>query len=204
MITTILSTFGAHCKSEFFGLPSWNKYLEVTHDSAGGCTVVDFGLSDIWLIAAAILEVLIRVAGLISVIYVMWGGFRYLTSQGDPQKTNSARSTIIYALVGLGVTIVASTTVSFIFNQLFTGSGDTGLGNATPGNQIELILNIAYGIAGGIAALMVVIGSFKYVTSAGDPQKASSALNTIIYALVGLVVVIFATLITGFVVTSAT
>ena len=194
-ISSLLSVFAMDCKTDFLGiLPPWNKYLE--HDDA--CNIRGFELADVWLIAAAVLEMLIIVGGVVAVIFVIWGGFRCLTSQGNPDATKSARRTIIYALTGLAVTIVASTTVSFILGEFIGTTNDqTGLPNPVPGNPIETILNVVYGIAGAVAALMVVIGAFQYVTSTGDPQKASGALSTIIYALVGLVVVVFATILTG-------
>lgn len=55
-------------------------------------------------------------------------------------------------------------------------------------------------IIGAIAVLMIIYGGFKYVTSAGDSTALSSAKNTILYAVVGLVVAIAAYAIASFVV----
>ena len=46
---------------------------------------------------------------------------------------------------------------------------------------------------------MIIIGGFAYVTSAGEPQKLKGAKDTILYALIGLAVAIFAQLIISFV-----
>lgn len=201
MIGRSVQLFADHCQpSTFFGLPRWDKYLLVDHDVSGGCSVMGFQLDDIWLIAAAILEILLRVASIAAIIYIVWGGFRYLTSQGDPGKVNTARTTIVHSLAGLAVTIIASATVAFIFRQIGLTAGSGGLGElAATSDRIKVILNVAYGAAGATAALYIVIGGFRYTISNGDPQKASTALNTIIYAVVGLIIVIFATVITGFI-----
>jgi hypothetical protein len=62
-----------------------------------------------------------------------------------------------------------------------------------PGNvSIQPILNIVFGIAGSVSLLMVVIGGFRYIISNGDPSGTSQAKDTIIYAIVGLVIVILA------------
>ncbi len=201
-LLNITSLFAKNCKQGLFGFEPWTKYLELDPTT---CSIKNgFEAGQVWLIAAAVLEMMLRAAGLASAVFVMWGGFKYLTSQGNSENTRAARRTIIYSLVGVAVTIIASTVVSFVLNELI-GSvyEDTGLpATEATSNQIEKIFSIAYAIAGGIAALMVVIGSFNYVVSAGDPQKTSTALNTIIYALVGLVIIVFANVITGFVIGS--
>lgn len=65
--------------------------------------------------------------------------------------------------------------------------------------QIQSFLQIVLTIAGAVAILMVVIGGFQYVISSGDPQKTARAKDTILYALVGLAVAVFAQAIVTFV-----
>lgn len=59
-------------------------------------------------------------------------------------------------------------------------------------HQITTILNIALSIVGALALLMISISGFRYVTSAGDEQKAAKAKAGLTYALVGLVVAVSA------------
>ncbi len=63
------------------------------------------------------LNVLSIVAGVAGVIMLVLGGAKYITSQGDPSSANSARNTIIYAIVGLVIVAVAQTIVFFAINQ---------------------------------------------------------------------------------------
>ncbi len=65
--------------------------------------------------------------------------------------------------------------------------------------QIQNLLNIVFVITGAIAVMMVVIGGIKYASSQGDPGAISKAKGTIIYALVGLALSIFAVTIVSFV-----
>ena len=51
---------------------------------------------------------------------------------------------------------------------------------------------------------MIIIGGFRYIISSGDSGQITSAKNTILYAIVGLVIVLFAQLIVRFVIGSAT
>ena len=66
-------------------------------------------------------------------------------------------------------------------------------------NQVWRILQVVFGILGGIAVIMIVIGGFMYSVSAGDAGKVKNAKNTILYAVIGLVIALFATAIVSFI-----
>lgn len=67
------------------------------------------------------------------------------------------------------------------------------------GDIIRTVINIISLIVGVIAVIMIIIGGLKYITSAGDSGNVTSAKNTILYALVGLVIVALAQIIVRFV-----
>lgn len=68
--------------------------------------------------------------------------------------------------------------------------------------QIQLIVNFVFGLAGALALLFIVLGGLRYIISQGDPNNAAQAKNTIIYALVGLVITVISYGIVRFVVSS--
>ncbi len=68
-------------------------------------------------------------------------------------------------------------------------------------NTITLALNVFSAIVGIIAVVMIIVGGVKYITSQGESANITSAKNTILYALVGLVVVALAQVIVRFVLT---
>ncbi|MDO8265398.1 MAG: pilin [Candidatus Saccharibacteria bacterium] len=68
------------------------------------------------------------------------------------------------------------------------------------GSTISNIVNLASLVVGVVAVIMVIVGGFKYVTSQGDSGGITSAKNTIIYAVVGLIIVALAQVIVRFVV----
>lgn len=72
-------------------------------------------------------------------------------------------------------------------------------GGSDISNVIKTVINIMSAIGGIIAVIMIIIGGIRYITSSGDSNSTASARNTIIYALVGLVVVAFAQVIVQFV-----
>lgn len=109
----------------FFGLPVWYKYLNMetvtNKDGVSVCKVnIDFvqNPADIWAIFLGIIDILLRVGGIAAVIYVIYGGFLYMTSQGEPDRTKQAKETIIGAIIGLVIVMMATQIVSFIGNRL--------------------------------------------------------------------------------------
>jgi hypothetical protein len=67
----------------------------------------------------------------------------------------------------------------------------TGLPQPAADNgTVSKVLQIVFGIAGSLALLMITVSGLRYITSAGDPEKAARARNGIVYALIGLVLAI--------------
>ena len=64
------------------------------------------------------------------------------------------------------------------------------------------ITNTILYIVGIIAVIMLIIGGIKYVLSGGDSKKVTDAKNTVLYAIIGLVIAVFSYAIVNFVITS--
>lgn len=58
--------------------------------------------------------------------------------------------------------------------------------------HLKTALQIFFVLIGALALLMITISGLRYVLSAGDPQRVSKAKNTLIYALVGMVIALSA------------
>jgi hypothetical protein len=65
---------------------------------------------------------------------------------------------------------------------------------------IRTVVNVLLFILGAVAVIMIVIGGIKYTTSNGDASSVTSAKNTIMYAVVGLIVALMAYAIVNFVI----
>ena len=63
-------------------------------------------------------NILFGIIGGITLLFVVIGGFRYITSGGDPQSTARAKDTILYALIGLTITVAATAIVNFFFGNI--------------------------------------------------------------------------------------
>lgn len=71
----------------------------------------------------------------------------------------------------------------------------------TVNNIITTVINIFSVLVGVVAVVMIIIGGMKYITSGGDSNNISAAKTTIIYAIIGLVVVALAQVVVRFVLT---
>lgn len=69
---------------------------------------------------------------------------------------------------------------------------------------IATVINVISTLIGIVAVFMIIFAGFKYITSGGDSSNVASAKTTIIYAIVGLIIVAMAQLIVRFVLTKAT
>jgi hypothetical protein len=86
------------------------------------------------------------------------------------------------------------------------GGGNCDTANAAnqANNIIATVINIFSVVVGVVAVIMIIYGGFRYITSGGDSGKITSAKNTIIYALIGLVVVALSQFIVKFVLAKVT
>lgn len=131
-LLTFIGKVGDSCNDvtngagSFFGFPHWYEYLagveawiDPSNPRAGTrCVPQLSNFSDIWLIAAAVIEILLRVAAIVAVMFVIYGGFNYMTSQGEPDATGRAKTTVVNALIGLAIAVSAAALVSFIAGRI--------------------------------------------------------------------------------------
>jgi Type IV secretion system pilin len=105
---------------DFFGLVPWYHYLKLK-----GCDIGTFNIlpssntpSDVPLVLLAVVDDALRIAGIVAVAFVMVGAFQYVSSQGNPEQTARAQSTIINALIGAAFAVVSVAFVSFVGSKL--------------------------------------------------------------------------------------
>lgn len=81
-----------------------------------------------------------------------------------------------------------------------TGSGQADIPVLTGEQVLQNGLNIVYFLLGIVAIVVIIIGGITYATSAGNSSSVTKAKNMILYAVVGIVIVITAYAITNFVI----
>jgi hypothetical protein len=88
------------------------------NDAAGGskadCVADTSGAGSLKTVAGKIVNIFSILVGIVAVIMVIYGGFRYITSGGDSGKVGNAKNTLIYAVVGLIIVALAQFLVHYV------------------------------------------------------------------------------------------
>jgi len=82
---------------------------------------------------STISSVLLFIVGAIAVIMIIIGGLRYVISSGDATQVQAAKNTILYALVGIIIAILAYAAVNFVIGS-FVSSGSSSTGSTSSGS----------------------------------------------------------------------
>ncbi len=105
-------------------------------------------------------------------------------------------------LMGVAVLPLATVAAQSPVDNIQKGVGDVG-GDGDTGMSLEEgiknIVNVLLFVLGAIAVIMIIIGGIRYATSNGDANATKGAKDTVLYAVVGLVVAILAYAIVNFV-----
>ena len=114
-------------------------------------------------------------------------------------------SLLALPVIAFGVTTLVADSTSA---QLNLESGiNSAKGTGAPDNVteddglIKKVVNLLLWAIGIVSVIMIIIGGIRYATSNGDSNNVTAAKNTIMYAVIGLVIAIFAYAIVNFVLT---
>lgn len=198
---TYAGEFNTDCNNRFLGLPTWyvgltNDDCEVEVKEGGGQAGEEDIKQFVWTIVANVVALVMGLVGYLAIGFVIFGGFQYLTSSGDPGRAAKGKKTITNALVGTVICLLASaasSAVSGVISGAVKGAADAGA-------FFSNLLNTVFVWAGILCVIMIVIAGIEYAISIGNPGRVSKAKNTIMYAAVGLVIIIAAAAIVNFVV----
>lgn len=69
-------------------------------------------------ILTQVTNILAAVAGIVGLILIIWAGIKYITANGDSAQISQAKKTIIYALVGMVVALVARPLINFVLARI--------------------------------------------------------------------------------------
>ncbi len=87
--------------------PTWENYIPNEAKKVSGVDVA----------SKRIINILLLVAGAVAVIYLIIGGYQYMTAGGNADTSSSARSTILNALIGLVIIFSAYAIVAFVLKK---------------------------------------------------------------------------------------
>ena len=97
-------------------------YYNLTEGTPPNCKVRPFGTTlpeqqkFVWTVVLNIVEDLLQIAGYVAVAFVIYGGFMYLTSSGSPEAAAKGMKTVLHAVIGLVIAIMAIGLVNLVAN----------------------------------------------------------------------------------------
>ncbi|MEX0617220.1 MAG: dockerin type I domain-containing protein [Candidatus Woykebacteria bacterium] len=164
-------------------------------------------------IASMILPYVFVLGGMISLLFIIWGGFRYMTAQGDPKAIASARGTIVSAVIGLvllasvfaimkileivfRIKVLASASIVYAAQGVDIGCefklGDRCVRAVFPtlGTLLTSVITFALAAAGLVFFAMLLWGGMRYMLSRGDDKIIVESRQTLTNAVIGLLIVI--------------
>lgn len=138
-------------------------------------------------VLSSIMSYLRGIAGTIAVIFIIIGGVMYMLSAGDKDRTEQAKKTVIFALVGLAIVLAA---------PLFYQEIKAILSGSNPGSALQTVLNniltLLLSIIGFIAIISMIVGAMWMLTAVGDEDKYELGKKTATYSIIGLVIAVAA------------
>jgi cytochrome bd-type quinol oxidase subunit 2 len=118
------------------------------------------------------------------------------------QYTAGILAALLLAMTGMFSAVVPAYAAQNVFQGCDGASDSTVCNNKSDDAKpmITAVINTILLILGIIAVLMIIIGGIRYTISGGDSGSVQSAKNTILYAVVGLVIAMLAFAIVNFVI----
>lgn len=180
----VIVALGATTILSAFIIPGGQPFL-FTAQRAADATPIQNMLVTLRLMAVTLASV---VAG----IFLVYGGYKYISSAGDEEESNKAKRQIAYAVLGL---LVIGTFQLIVNLATFPGTISAMLLYA----QIHSIVNAFLLLTAIAAGVFLIYGGIKYFSSQGDEDAARTAKNQITYAIIGIAVIMLSAAIVNFV-----
>lgn len=140
----------------------------------------------------------LRLIGGLSVVMIIWYGLMLVVNAGDETRIGKARYAILYAAMGVGLSVVAQLIVSFVVTENY-GQGATGdLMLGVLASAVRILLNVT----NITFTLLIVYEGVRMVLSQGKTDEYNKARTGILWSIIGAVIVNLAhalvRLVTGF------
>lgn len=158
----------------------------------------NYGLDDIVRVLVYIIKFALVGIGAFSAIFVVIAGYQYILAAGNPEKLEKAKMGLTWSIGGFVLAISSYAIVLLLQTTL----GSKTLISQQPGLQnLGLLQNVGgrgvlfrliqllltFGAA--VAVLFLTLGGYRYITSQGNQELAEKAKKTILYSVLGLIII---------------
>jgi len=108
-------------------VPATAHAANAIRDSANAFgQAIGLGNPDIRTIAARLIKTAISLLGIILLLMFLWGGFLFMTSGGDDEQRSKAKNTLLNAVIGLIIILMANSIVVYVIGALTTATNAAG------------------------------------------------------------------------------
>jgi len=118
-ITAVIST----AAGLFAALPVFAQLGTTVNTGLAYSTIVGWGTQDLRTTIMLVINIIMGFLGIIAVIIILTGGFKWMTAGGNEEKVAEAKKLIIAGIVGLAIIFGAYAIASFVIQQLATATG---------------------------------------------------------------------------------
>lgn len=192
----------------FLGFKPWYDGLADSNGNIQAPTVSTEGTelaSFVWHIVLNIVFDLTLAIGYIALAMVIYGGYMYIMSQGDPGKAAKGKRTLSTAVIGvviaLGASVIVNALIFVLGMEKVKGMDDLQAHEFTKAS-LQNVFSWAYSMAGIVAVVFIIKSGADYMLSQGEASKVQKAKHGVMYAVIGLIIVILAAVITNVVLKS--
>lgn len=130
-------------------------------------------------VVSGLLSLAYWAAGIIAIGMIAYSGIKYMLANGNPSKVTEATNSLISAIAGLAIVLLAGSIISFVIGAF---------GNDDIAAAAQAALRWIFYAAGVIAVIMIVLSGIRFIVAHGDAGQVKAATNTLIYSIAGLAV----------------
>lgn len=164
---------------------SWQDFMNKITTNPGGIKPGDI-TTGVASFTTLILDFVLGIA----VLFLIIGGYQYMTAVGRPERIQKAKETVTYSIVGIIITGLAGSITRFVTQKV--------QGAANINDLITRLIDASLLFFGGLAVLVIVYGGIRYITSTGDPEQIKKARDIIQYGVIGTIIIILSSAIAKF------
>lgn len=140
-----------------------------------------------------LLKVLQEVGIVLAVIFLIISGYMYLTARGSDDQIEKAKKATQFTVMG----IVILSTASIIVTTITQSINPTGFDSAPIVTLADHIVGILYSVVMVITVLFLIISGFQFITARGDEEQIGKAKKSVMFSVIGLVIMNLAYLVVG-------
>jgi uncharacterized membrane protein YidH (DUF202 family) len=149
-------------------------------------------LRDIVNVIVKVIEFGLAFAAAISVVSIVINAYGYITSGGNPERIEKAKSGLLWSILGF-ILIVSSFGIVQLLQQVLKSRQTVNSfrppdASTSAQNTVSQVIEMLLIFAAAIAMIYLILGGYRYITAQGDRDTSEKAKKTVLYAVIGLVV----------------